>query len=146
MKKPTAAFIGAGWAAFAVFATTYLVALWRMRIPPIENYFYVTILLFGLFGVVSVVKSVRDKEDNIPVTGLFVGLAWTAAIVPLGIMGLYLLNVSSLDELQRGLLFLTYMASIFAAIVIQKNHRDLAEYREYEKSPKVTQERLYPNA
>lgn len=134
LKKPTAAFIGAGWAAFAVFALTYLIALWRMGIPPIENYFYITILLFGLFGVVSIVKSIRDREDNIPVTGLFIGLSWVAAITPLVIMGLYLLNVSTLNELQRGLLFLTYAAAVFAAIVVQKNHRDLVDYHAYQRS------------
>lgn len=54
-----------------------------MGIPDAENYFFVTILIFGLFGVVAVVKSVRDKEDGIPVTGAFLGLSWLGATLPL---------------------------------------------------------------
>ena len=127
--KPTAAFVGAAWLAVGVFSLTFLTALWRMPIPEPEVYFYVTVFAFGLFGVVSVVTSVRDKEEGVPVTGVFYGLSWVAAAAPVLTMGWYLWQVSGLDELQRGLLFLTYVASVFAAIVVQKNIRDTAEWR-----------------
>lgn len=129
-RKPTSAFVGAGWLALGIFAITYLVALWRMGVPETETYFFVTVFAFGLFGVVSVVKSVRDREDGVPVTGIFYGLSWVAAGAPALIMAWYLWQVSLLNELQRGLLFLTFMAAIFAAIVVQKNIRDMAEWRE----------------
>jgi len=128
MKKPTAAFIAAGWSALAIFAATYLIALARMNVPDTEIYFYLTVFLFALFGVIAVVKSVRDKEEGIPVTGAFYGLSWVAALLPMAMIGVYLLAISTLNELQRGLLFLTFIAAIFAAIVVQKNTRDLAEY------------------
>lgn len=135
-KKPSAAFVAAGWAALTVFAGTYAVSLWRMDIPVIEAYFYVTIVLFGLFGVVSVVKSVRDKEDGIPVTGLFYGLAWVATIAPITIMSIYLLQISTLDELQRGFLFLTFVACVFAVVVVQKNTRDLQDWNNWDRPMK----------
>ena len=129
MKKPTAAFVGASWIALTVFLVTYLVALWRMGVPSVEVYFFVSVMLFGAFGVVAIVKSIRDREEGVPVTGFFLGLSWVATLAPLALIGGYLLNESTLDELQRGLLFLTYVATIFAVVVVQKNVRDTAEWR-----------------
>lgn len=131
MRKPTAAFVGAGYAALALFSATYLVCLWRMDVPPVEGFFYILALLFGLVGTIVLTKAIRDREDNIPVTGAFIGIGWVAVIAPLFMMGLYLLNVSALDELQRGMLFLTYMASVFAMVVVQKSFRDIADYNAY---------------
>jgi uncharacterized membrane protein YiaA len=92
------------------------------------RWFYGTVLAFGLFGVVAVVKVVRDREDGIAVTGAFAGLSWIAAVGPLVAVSVYLLN-SPQDELQRGFLFLTYVFAVFAAVVVQKNVRDLDEWQ-----------------
>ncbi len=126
-RKPTVAFIGAAWTALIVAILTYCVALWRMPLTDDQRWFFGAILAFGLFGVVSVVKSVRDREDGIPVTPLFFGLSWIAALAPITAIIIYLLNWNA-DELQRGFLFLAYMFSVFAAVVVQRNTRDLDDW------------------
>lgn len=136
-RKPTAAFLGAAWVALGVAVLTYGVAIWRMPLTADQRWFYGTILAFGMFGVVAVVKSVRDREDGIPVTGAFYGLSWIAAIGPLVAISIYLLN-SSAEELQRGFLFLAYMFAVFASVVVQRNTRDLAEWQAAQPfTPKV---------
>jgi uncharacterized membrane protein YiaA len=94
-----------------------------------------------MFGVVAVVKSVRDKEDDIPVTPAFYGLSWVAALAPMTGFSIYLLNLDTLDELQRGFLFLTYMFAIFASVVVQRNTRDLADWNATAKASRVAQPR-----
>jgi len=128
MRKPTAAFVGAGWTALAIFATTYLIAIARMGIPDVEAFFYITVFLFGIFGVIALTKAIRDREEGIPVTGAFIGASWAGTLTPMILMAVYLLNVSGLNELQRGLLFLTFIAGVFAMVVVQKNFRDVADY------------------
>lgn len=126
-RKPTVAFVGAAWAALVVAILTYSVAVWRMPLTADQRWFYGVLLAFGLFGVVAVVKSVRDREDGIPVTPLFYGLSWVAALGPLAVIVIYLLN-SPADELQRGFLFLAYMFAVFATVVVQRNTRDLDDW------------------
>lgn len=127
-RKPTVAFMGAAWVALAVALGTYVVALWRMPLTYDQRWFYGTVILFGLFGVVAVVKSIRDRDDSIPVTPAFYGLSWIAALGPITAMSIYLLNAPQ-DDLARGFLFLTFMFAIFAAVVVQKIVRDLADWQ-----------------
>jgi uncharacterized membrane protein YiaA len=134
-KKPSSAFVGASWVALAVFSLTYLTSLWRMNIPVVENYFYISALAFALFGTAALAKSIRDKEDGIPVTSIFLTLSWIGTLLPIGLMSAYLLQVSSLDELQRGMLFITFAATVFAVVAVQKCIRDLADWRKTQPAP-----------
>lgn len=129
VRKPTWAFVGATWAALLIATGTFAVCMWRMDMADVEIWLYLSLLLFGLFGVVSVTKAVRDREEGIPVTNIYHALSWLAVLLPMSAMCLYLLNVSTLTEVQRGMLFLTYMFAVFSAVVVQKNVRDLEAYR-----------------
>ena len=48
--------------------------LWRSDMLLNEKGFYFTVLMFGIFAVVSVQKSVRDRADGFPVTDIFYGI------------------------------------------------------------------------
>lgn len=128
VPPPTAAFQGVCWFAFAVGAITYLFAVWYAPDATVaDRYFLYTAFLFSIFGCISVSKAVRDKQEKIPVTGLFYGLSYVAAIVPLIMVG-YNLAFESLyvDTSQRALIGMAYAISAFAVLAISKNERDKA--------------------
>ena len=77
-NQPSAAFVMAGWAALLTGILTYLIGLWNADMELSSKGYYFTILMFGLFGAVSVQKSVRDKLDNIHVTNIYYCLLYTS--------------------------------------------------------------------
>ena len=90
-QKPTAAFIGASWATLLIAMTAYCIGLWNADMELNEKGYYFTILLFGLFSVVSLQKAVRDKLEGIPVTEIYYSICWfsTAAAIILLVIGLW---------------------------------------------------------
>lgn len=126
VAPPTAAFQGASWFAFALGALTYLYAVWYAPQATVaDRYFLYTAFLFSLFGCLSVSKAVRDRQERIPVTGLFFGLSYVAAIVPLVMVAYNLVFDSTMiDASHRALLGMAYALSAFAVLAIAKNERD----------------------
>ena len=58
--RPTAAFVGASWAALLAGCLAFVVGLWNAHLALSEKGYYLTILLYGLFAAVAVQKNVRD--------------------------------------------------------------------------------------
>lgn len=126
-QKPTGAFIGASWAALLVGMVSFCIGLWNAEMELNEKGYYFTILLFGLFSVISVQKSVRDKMEGIPVTEMYYGLSWftTIASIVLLVIGLWNTNLW-LSE--KGFFGMSFTLSLFAAIAVQKNTRDTKQF------------------
>ncbi|MGL5352894.1 MAG: inner membrane protein YiaA [Clostridium sp.] len=122
---PTAAFIGASWLALLLGVTTYLIGLYNATMELNEKGYYFTLLLYGLFAAVSLQKVVRDKDEDIPTTNLYFGICWIAVGSAILLMGLGLFNAGSLAKSEKGFYAMTYVLSLFAAITVQKNVRDL---------------------
>jgi hypothetical protein len=96
-------------------------------------------MLYGLFGVVSLQKTVRDKEQGLPVTSLYFGIAWTAVITALALMGIGLWNATfTLSE--KGFYGMAYALSLFAAVAVQKNVRDVDVLDRLEQGGSSSQE------
>ncbi|RDK84330.1 inner membrane protein YiaA [Marinirhabdus gelatinilytica] len=122
--KPTPAFIGASWTALFIGMTSYCIGLWNAHMWLNEKGYYFTILLFGLFSVVSVQKSVRDKLEGIPVTDIYYGISWftTTASILLLIIGLW---NADMELSEKGFYGMSFLLSLFAAVAVQKNTRDV---------------------
>lgn len=121
--KPTAAFIGASWFALLTGAVGYCIGLWNAKMELNEKGYYLTILLFGLFAVVSVQKSVRDRAEGLAVTDLYYGLSWFATIAAMLLLTIGLWNADmALSE--KGFYAMAFSLSMFSAIAVQKNTRD----------------------
>ncbi len=88
-----------------------------------EKGFYFTVLMFGLFGAVSVQKSVRDQLEGIPVTSIYYGLSWVATLMPVLLLMIGLWNADLLLS-EKGFYGISFILSMFAAVVVQKNTRD----------------------
>ncbi|SMC32029.1 inner membrane protein YiaA [Moheibacter sediminis] len=121
--KPTPAFIGASWFAFFLGTISFCIGLWNADIELNEKGYYFTILLFGLFAVISVQKSVRDKAEGLPVTEIYYGLSWFATIASLVLLIIGLWNADMLLS-EKGFYGMSFALGVFASIAVQKNTRD----------------------
>ena len=124
-RRPTDAFVGASWIALIIGMASYCIGLFNAQMHPHEKWFYFTILLFGLFSVVSVQKVTRDKLEGIPVTPVYYGISWftTIASITLLVIGLWNVNIP-LSE--KGFYGMAFTLSLFASVTVQKNVRDMA--------------------
>ena len=122
--KPTPAFIGASWLALLTGITAYCIGLWNATMELNEKGYYFTVLMFGLFSVISVQKSVRDKLEGIPVIEMYYGISWFTTILSVILLIVGLWN-AELWLSEKGFYGMSYMLAIFSAIAVQKNTRDL---------------------
>ena len=123
-QKPTSAFIGASWSALLIGMTSYCIGLWNADMQLNEKGYYFTILLFGLFSVISLQKAVRDKLENIPITDIYYSISWftTMASIILLVIGLW---NADLFLSEKGFYGMSFALSLFASIAVQKNIRDV---------------------
>lgn len=124
-QKPTAAFVGASWASLCIGVVSYCIGLWNAEMLLNEKGYYFTILLFGLFSVISVQKSVRDKLEGIAVTQLYYSISWITTIIAILLLIIGLWN-AELALSEKGFYAISFLLSIYAAIAVQKNTRDIA--------------------
>lgn len=122
--KPTSAFIGASWIALLTGMVSYCIGLWNAQMLLNEKGYYFSILLFGLFSVISVQKSVRDRLEGIPVTDMYYGISWFTTLVSILLLIIGLWN-ADLQLSEKGFYGMSFLLSLFAAITVQKNTRDL---------------------
>ncbi len=99
-----------------------------------EKGYYFTVLLYGLFSAVSLQKSVRDRLQGIPVTGIYYGLSWCSLGLSVLLLAIGLWN-ASLALSEKGFYAMSFVLSLFAAVAVQKNIRDIAPAPEDEKAP-----------
>ena len=129
VQRPTAAFIGASWAALFVGAIAYLVGLWNAQMLLNEKGYYFTVLMYGLFSAVSLQKSVRDQLQGIPVTAIYFGLCWFSLGLSVVLLAVGLWN-ASLTLSEKGFYAMSFVLSLFAAVAVQKNVRDVEGLRD----------------
>ncbi|WP_025897131.1 inner membrane protein YiaA [Sneathiella glossodoripedis] len=127
ISKPSSAFVGASWAALGVGVIAYLLGLYNAPLQLNEKGYYLICLMFGLYSAVSLQKTVRDKAEGIPVTGVYYNLSWVAlgSSVVLLLIGLWNAEMQ-LNE--KGFFLMGFTLSLFAAIAVQKNTRDLLAF------------------
>ena len=131
LQKPTPAFMGASWLALLIGAMTYLIGLWNAPMQLNEKGYYFTILMYGLFSAVSLQKSVRDRLEGVYVTGLYFGLCWLSLGIALLLLMVGLWN-AELPGMEKGFYAMAFLLSLFAAVAVQKNVRDLALFASVE--------------
>ena len=126
VQKPTTAFIAASWLALLVGAVTYLSGLWGSQAMQLnERGYYFTVLMYGLFAAVSLQKSVRDRLEGIKVTSLYFGLCWLSVLLSVLLLTVGLIN-AQMDNNEKGFFAMSFLLSLFGAVAVQKNVRDVA--------------------
>lgn len=122
-QKTSSAFVSASWAAMATGLIGYLIGLWRAEMMLNEKGYYFTILMFGLFGVVSLQKCVRDRLEGIRVTEVYYNICWLGTILSIVLLVVGLWNASILPS-EKGYYAFAFILAMFGAITVQKNTRD----------------------
>ncbi len=122
--KPSSAFIIASWIALGIGSLGFMSSLWNAAFSMNDKGYYLRLLLFGLFSAVSLQKSIRDQIEGIPVTSTYFGICWLAVILSFSLMAGGLLN-SVMTISDKGFYAMAFALSLFAAITVQKNVRDI---------------------
>ena len=124
IQPPSAAFIAASWLALFIGTVAFNIGLWNANMQLNEKGYYFTVLMFGLFSAISVQKAVRDQLEGIPVTNLYYGIAWFSTLLSIVLLTVGLWN-ATLERSEKGFYAMSFVLSLFAAIAVQKNTRDM---------------------
>lgn len=122
-NKPTKAFRIASLAALIVGVSAYFIGLYNAPMALNEKGYYFTIMLFGLFSVVSLQKTVRDKMEGVPTTKAYFLASAVATASAIALLVIGLLNAELLLS-EKGFFGMAFTLSLFAAITVHKNVRD----------------------
>lgn len=125
--RPSAAFVGASWMTLIIGMTAYCIGLYNSDMAYNEKGYYFTVLLFGLFAVISVQKSVRDRLEGIPVTDLYYSISWFSTIAAIVLLIIGLWNADLLLS-EKGFFGMSFVLGLFSALAVQKNTRDLKQF------------------
>ncbi len=131
IQKPSGAFVGVSWAALMIGSIAFITGLWNATMQLNEKGYYFTVLLYGLFAAVSLQKSVRDRLEGIPVTGIYFGLSWLSVVLALCLLTVGLWN-ATLASSEKGFYGMAFVLSLFSAVAVQKNTRDLAAFESHQ--------------
>lgn len=122
-QKPSLAYVGASWAVLVTGFISYMIGLRKSGMELNEQGYYFTVIMFGLFSVISLQKAVRDQQEGIPVTGIYYGLSWFTSLLSVVLLSVGLIN-ADLELSEKGFYGMSFLLSLFAAISVQKNVRD----------------------
>ncbi len=122
-QKPSSAFIAASWVAMGVGMIGYFIGLWRSDLELNEKGYYFTVIMFGLFAVISLQKSVRDRLEGVPVTDIYYGVCWFGSLLSIVLLVVGLWNATLLPS-EKGFYAFGFLLALFGAITVQKNVRD----------------------
>jgi len=124
IQKPSGAFQAASWFVLLAGIVSYIIGLWNAEMQFNEKGYYFTVLMFGLFSAISLQKAVRDQLEGIPVTNMYYGLAWFTTVLSMILLTVGLYNADMLLS-EKGFYGMSFLLSLFAAIAVQKNVRDI---------------------
>ena len=122
-QSPTKAFRLAAIVALVIGAGAYLIGLVNAEMALNEKGYYLITLLYGLFSVVSLQKTIRDKQEGIKTTAVYYTLSWVSSIIAMGLLAIGLYN-AELALSEKGFFAMAYVLSLFSAVTVQKNVRD----------------------
>jgi len=83
--------------------------------------------LFQLLSILSAAakqQSVRDKQEDIPVTDVYYGISWVTTIASILLLIIGLWN-ADLELSEKGFYGMSFTLALFSAIAVQKNTRDI---------------------
>lgn len=143
INKPTPAFIAASWVALLAGAVAYMVGSFNADMLLNEKGYYLILILYGLFSAVSLQKIIRDRLEGMHVTPIYFGLCWASVIICIVLLAMGLWNANLLLS-EKGFYIMAFLLSLFGAVAVQKNIRDL-EYIRNKNAPELTTKILEEN-
>ena len=123
IQAPTKSYTLASLAALIIGAGAYGIGLFNADMALNEKGYYLCIILYGLFSMVSLQKTIRDKAEGIATSKIYHSISWASAGISIGLLAIGLYNAELLLS-EKGFYAMAYVLSIFAAVTMQKNVRD----------------------
>ncbi|MEP6803934.1 MAG: inner membrane protein YiaA, partial [Flavobacterium sp.] len=112
VQKTSNAFIAASWVALGAGTVGFIVGLARAEMLLNEKGYYFTVLMFGLFAVVSLQKSVRDRLEKLPVTDIYYGICWFGTLLSIVLLVVGLWNATILPS-EKGFYAFAFLLALF---------------------------------
>ena len=116
------------WIALIGGIVTYLVGLWNADMQLNEKGYYFAVLVL-----------VRDKYEAIPTTALYYTTCLVVFVIAVGLLVIGLWNATLLLS-EKGFYGLAYFLSLFGAVAVQKNVRDVWDPTRLREPLSVTEE------
>ncbi|PQJ73119.1 inner membrane protein YiaA [Polaribacter butkevichii] len=123
-QKPTSAYVGASWGVLIIGLLSYCIGLWNASMELNEKGYYFAIILMGVYAVISLQKVIRDKAEHIKVSDIYYSISWVIVIASLLLLIIGLRNADLLLS-EKGFYGISFLLSLFGAITVQKNTRDI---------------------
>lgn len=122
-SMPTKSYTMASVAALIIGSAAYATGLFNAEMALNEKGYYLIVLLYGLFSMVSLQKAVRDEREGIKTTKMYTRLCWLSSVIAISLLTVGLYNAELLLS-EKGFYAMAYTLSLFAVVVMQKNIRD----------------------
>lgn len=122
-NSPTTAYVLASVIALIVGVGAYAIGLFNATLELNEKGYYIIVLLYGLFSVISLQKTIRDRNEDIKTSGIYYVLCWASSGIAIALLSVGLYNAEMLLS-EKGFYAMAFVLSLFAAITVQKNVRD----------------------
>ena len=129
IQAPTKSYSMASIAALIIGAGAYAIGLFNAEMALNEKGYYFSIVLYGLFSMVSLQKTIRDQAEGIVTSKIYNVLAWGSSAIAISLLTIGLVNAEMLLS-EKGFFAMAYVLSIFAAVSVQKNVRDRQAFAE----------------
>ena len=129
--KPTSAFKLSAIASLVIGMGAYLIGLYNATLLLNEKGYYLIILLYSLFAAVSLQKVVRDKQQGLPISKPYTMICWVSLAIAIALLAVGLFNADMLLS-EKGFFAMAYTLSLFSAITVQKNIRDMLAFKQDE--------------
>ncbi|MGJ8693080.1 MAG: inner membrane protein YiaA [Thalassotalea sp.] len=101
----------------------YAIGLYNADMELNEKGYYLVVLLYGLFATVSLQKHLRDEKEGIKTSRIYSNICWFSSAIAIALLILGLYN-AELYLSEKGFYGMAYILTLYAAITVQKNHRD----------------------
>ncbi len=123
IQAPTKSYTLASLAALLIGTVAYGIGLFNAQMALNEKGYYLIIMLYGLFSMVSLQKTIRDKAEGIKTSSIYQTLSWASSGFAIALLAIGLYN-AELALSEKGFYAMAYVLSLFAAVTVQKNVRD----------------------
>jgi len=122
-STPTKSYTLASIAALIIGSSAYATGLFNAEMTLNEKGYYLIVLLYGLFSMISLQKAVRDEREGIKTSTMYTRLCWVSSAIAIALLTVGLFNAELLLS-EKGFYAMAYTLSLFAVVVMQKNIRD----------------------
>ena len=136
INKPSSAFIAVSWVALITGAAAYIIGLFNASMLLNEKGYYLIPDFIWLICSSLFAENCPGQLEGIQVTAIYFGLCWASIVICIALLAIGLWN-ASLELSEKGFYIMAFLLSLFGAVAVQKNIRDLDYLRTHTQPPSI---------